>query len=183
MILWRVLAPEAGAAERERGGPLFFPRPFQGAGRHDNPARYGCLYLSTDATSTVVEAIARFRGAETLQKGMLLRGGRALALAELELRDDAELIDLDQPRVLARERLRPSGVATHQRVTTQQYAERLFDSHPSAVGIRWWSTFESSWINLTLFDRAARRLRAVELQPLTVDHPAVAEAAEFLGLA
>ena len=35
------------------------------------------------------------------------------------------------------------------------YAERLFDKHPDALGLRWWSTLESSWINVTLFDRAA----------------------------
>ena len=183
MILWRVLAADPGAAPREPGGPLFFPRPFQGRGRHDNPARYGCLYLTSDPTSAVVEAIARFRGSGDLREEMLAREGRPLAMARLELPDEAELIDLDEPRVLARERMRPSRVATHDRAVTQAYAERLFDKHPDAAGIRWWSTFESSWMNVTLFDRVWRRLRSRPPEPLTLDHPTVVEAAELLSLA
>jgi RES domain len=183
VILWRVLARDPGAAAREPGGALFFPRPFQGQGRHDNPARYGCLYLAADAVSGVVEAIARFRGAGEIGDEWLVRNGRRLAIAELELTDAAELIDLDEPSVLARERLRPSEVGTHSRRTTQAQAEGLFDAHPRAAGIRWWSTFESTWMNVTLFDRASRQLRAQRCEPLTLAHPAVVEAAEFLGLA
>jgi RES domain-containing protein len=183
VILWRVLPYARDAAPTERGGALFFPRAFQGRGRHDNPARYGCLYLGTEAVSAVAEAIAQFRGARGLSEGMLVRGGLPLGIAELELPDDPELIDLDDPRVLQRERLRPSTVATRTRTATQAYAERLFDAHPDAAGIRWWSTFESSWINVTLFDRAARALSTGAPEPLTLDHPAVAEAADLLGLA
>jgi hypothetical protein len=84
--------------------------------------------------------------------------------------------------VLRSERLKPSVVATRTRSTTQEYAARLFERHEEAAGLRWWSTLESSWINVTLFDRA-RRLRAGRAEPLTVDHAAVAEAADLLGLA
>jgi hypothetical protein len=72
---------------------------------------------------------------------------------------------------------------TSDRVTTQAYAERLFEAHPDAAGLRWWSTLESAWINVTLFDRAARALSAGEPELLKTGHPAVAEAAEMLGLA
>jgi hypothetical protein len=183
VILWRVLPRERTAGLREPGGPLFFPRSFQGTGRHDAPARYGCLYVTADAVSALVEALARFRGSGSLADDMLVRDGRQLDIAELELHDDSELIDLDEPQVLHRERLRPSAVATRRRAVTQTYAERLFDSRPDAAGIRWWSTFESAWVNLTLFDRAAPVLSAHRVEPLTLDHPAVVEAAEFLGLA
>jgi hypothetical protein len=161
---------------------LFFPRPFQGVGRHDNPARYGCLYASEAAPAAVAEVLAPFRGTG-IDDAILELRGLGLAIAALELPNDAALIDLDEPRVLKRERLRPSGVATRQRSATQAYAERLFDAHPDATGLRWWSTLESSWINVTLFDRAARVLSAGEPEHLTTGHPAVAEAAELLGLA
>jgi hypothetical protein len=182
VILWRVLPWQPAARPAEPGGPLFFPRALQGTGRHDNPARYGCLYLGTEPASAVAEAIARFRGTGELSGQMLVRGGLNLALAELSLLADAELVDLDEPRVLARERLRPSEVATRMRVETRAYAERLFDAHPEAVGLRWWSTLESSWINVTLFDRALAALSAGAPEPLTPAHPAVAEAAEMMGL-
>lgn len=182
MILWRVLPWEPSAEPSDRGGPLYIPRAFQGRGRHDNRNRYGCLYATVEAASGVAEILAQFRGA-SLVDGMLDIEGTRLAAVPLELADDAELIDLDEPRVLQRERLRPSGVATRNRTATQAYAERLFDAHPSALGLRWWSTFESSWINVTLFDRAARALSPGAPERLSLDHPAVAEAAELLGLA
>jgi hypothetical protein len=182
VILWRVLPWVPAARSGEPGSPLFFPRAFQVAGRHDNRARYGCLYASVDATSGVAEILAQFRGQELADRMLDVEGIR-LAVAPVELRVDAELIDLDDPRVLRRERLRPSGVATRQRSATQTYAERLFDAHPAAVGLRWWSTLESTWVNVTLFDRAAGVLTAGKPEPLTLDHAAVVEAAELLGLA
>jgi hypothetical protein len=182
--LWRVLPWDDRVRPREPGGALWFPRPFQGAGRHDNPDRYGCLYVAEDPASAVAESLASFRGAGDLSDAMLERSGRRLALVALDVPDDTELVDLDEPRVLRSERLRPSGVATRRRRATQEYAARIHDTHEDAAGLRWWSTLESSWINVTLFDRAARRLRARPPQPLAVaDDPAVAAAAELLGLA
>jgi hypothetical protein len=73
-------------------------------------------------------------------------------------------------------------VATRERTTTQRQARALYEGHPHAAGLRWWSTFESTWINVTIFDRAASRLRLVDVQPLAVNDPAVVEAADWLGL-
>ncbi len=183
MILWRLLPWQARASAREPGGALWFPRELQGAGRHDNPDRYACLYVSERPVSALAEALAPFRGTGRLSAAMLSRAGLALALARIELEDDGALLDLDDPRVLARVGLRPSRVATNMREVTQAYAERLFDEHPEAVGLRWWSALEASLVNLTLYDRAARSLSLLDVQPVTLEHPAVSEAAEMLGLA
>jgi hypothetical protein len=48
--------------------------------------------------------------------------------------------------------------------------------------VRWWSTFEALWTNVTLFDRAADRLRLTSVCALSVTDPAVVEAAQFLAL-
>lgn len=183
MILWRILPWDPSAALRDRGGALYVPRPFQGTGRHDNPDRYGCLYAAVNQVSPVAEVLAQFRGESGLREGMLEVEGSRLALAPLQLPDSAALIDLDDPAVLEREGLRPSEIATRRRAVTQGYAERLFDAYPEAAGLRWWSTLESSWINVTLFERAIGSVHAGEPERLTLDHPAVAEAAELLGLA
>jgi len=58
----------------------------------------------------------------------------------------------------------------------------LHDRHRRAAGVRWWSTYEAIWINVTIFDRAASRLRAGAIRALTVDDPVVVEAADFFGL-
>jgi hypothetical protein len=105
-----------------------------------------------------------------------------LGLAELELRDDAELVDLDEPAVLRRERLRPSRVATRDRDITRPQALALHERHAEAVGLRWWSTFESLWANVTLFDRAAAALRLVSIRALELADDEIVAAADVLGL-
>jgi hypothetical protein len=181
VILHRCFAWNGAVRDDGPDGPLWFPRMFQGEGRHDNPDAYGCLYLADRAVSSVVEQLAAFRG-QRLTASLLKRRGLPLALAEIELDDDAEVIDLDDPVVLRRERLRPSRVATRKRSVTQPQALALFEAHGDAAGLRWWSTWEAQWANVTLFDRAARRLRLAAIRQLTLDDPVVLEAADLFGL-
>jgi hypothetical protein len=181
VILHRCFAWDGRAAEADPDGPLWFPRLFQGEGRHDNPDLYGCLYLADRAASAVIEQLARFRG-QRLSAALLRRRGLPLAVAEIEIDDRAELIDLDDPVVLRRERLRPSRVATRSRDVTQPQARLIHERHPTAAGLRWWSTYEALWMHVTLFDRAIPQLRVRLVRPLTVDDPVVVEAAAFFGL-
>ena len=181
MILHRCFAWDQRAGDTGTDGPLWCPRIYQGEGRHDNPERYGCMYLSESPLSTLVEQLARFRG-QRLLPSLLRRRGLPLALADIELPDAAELVDLDDPVRLRRERLRPSRVATRDRSVTQPQALALHDRYRNAAGLRWWSTYEAVWINVTLFDRALSRLRVRSIRALRLDDPAVAEAADFFGL-
>jgi hypothetical protein len=181
VILYRCFAWNERAKDQEPDGPLWFPRVFQGEGRHDNPDLYGCLYLSDRPVASIIEQLARFRG-QRLLPSLLRRRGLPLGLAELELGDLPQLIDLDDPVVLRRERLRPSQIATRRRETTQAQARRLYEQHRDALGLQWWSTYESTWANLTLFDRAAAVLRVRSVRALVVDDPDVVEAADFFGL-
>ncbi|MGH9056212.1 MAG: RES family NAD+ phosphorylase [Acidimicrobiales bacterium] len=183
MRLWRVLPWDPSAPASSPGGALWVPREIQGTGRHDAPDRYGCLYLSEEAVSAVAEVLAPFRGTGEMRPEFLVRSGRQLAVAELELAFDAVLVDLDDPAVLAFESLRPSVIATGRRLVTQAYAARMFERRPGSAGLRWWSTLEASWIHVTLFDRAVRRLAVQEITPLSVEHEAVTLAASHLGLA
>ena len=181
MTLYRCFAWRRGARDDAPDGPLWFPRVFQGEGRHDNPDAYGCLYLSDRPESCIVEQLAAFRG-QRLMASILRRRGLPLALARLELDDDAGLLDLDDPAVLRRERLRPSRVATRRRAITQPQALDLYRRHPAAAGLRWWSAWEALWVNVTLFDRAAAGLRVVDVHELTLEDPNLLEAAELFGL-
>jgi hypothetical protein len=181
VILHRCFAWNEAAGHAGADGPLWFPRVYQGEGRHDNPDRYGCLYVSRSPLSPVVEQLARFRG-QRLLPALLRRRGLPLALADLELADGAELVDLDDPLVLRRERLRPSRVATRDRQVTQPQALALFDRHRRAAGLCWWSTYEAAWVNVTLFDRAAPKIRVRSVRALTTDDPVVVEAADVFGL-
>ena len=65
---------------------------------------------------------------------------------------------------------------------TQPQARRLHARHPAAAGLQWWSTYEALWMNVTLFDRAATTLRVRSVRALTLDDPAVIEAADWFDL-
>lgn len=181
MILHRCLAWNAAAAADAPDGALWFPRVLQGEGRHDNPDVYGCLYLADRPVSCVVEQIAAFRG-QRMTAALLRRRGLPLAIADIELDARATLIDLDDPVVLRRERLRPSVVATANRGVTQPQALALHARHAGAAGLRWWSRWEALWANVTVFDRAAPALTVKDVRTLTLEDPALLEAAEFFGL-
>jgi hypothetical protein len=180
VTLYRCFAWKERAGPTDEDGPLWVPRAFQGEGRHDNPDLYGCLYLTERPLSCIVEQLARFRG-QRLSPSLLRRRGLPLALAALVV-DEPELIDLDDPAVLRRARLRPSTVATRHRDVTQPQARTLYERHPEAAGLRWWSTYEALWSNVTLFDRAVPRLRVESVRGLTIDDPDVGEAADFFAL-
>ncbi len=182
MTLYRCFPWDGAARPEAQGGALWFPRMLQGDGRHDAPERYGCLYVSEEPVSVIVEQLARFGGTQ-LAAADLLRGRLPLALAALELAEGALLVDLDEPLVLAAEELRPSLVATHERPRTQGDAAALHERHRDAVGLRWWSTFEPQWANVTLFDRALEALEVADVGEIRLDDEVVEEAARFLGLA
>jgi hypothetical protein len=128
-----------------------------------------------------VERLARLAGTNVSQSD-LVRRGYPFALAAVALSDEAQLVDLDDPTVLVQEELRPSSVATNDRSLTQVQAGELFGRHFDAAGLRWWSTFESLWPNVTLFDRSERLLDVVDVKALDVHDEVVEEAAAFLGL-
>ena len=181
MIVHRCFAWNARARPDEQDTPLWVPRAFQGDGRHDNPDVYGCLYLTDGEVSAVVEQLARFR-TQRLQAALLRRRGLPLTMAALALDDRAEIVDLDDPRVLVRERLRPSMVATRRRQVTQPQARAVHSKHPRAAALRWWSTFEAAWVNYTVFDRAVSAMSVVNVRELSLDDDAVTAAADYLGL-
>jgi len=181
VILYRCFAWNERAREGEQDAPLWFPRIFQGEGRHDNPDLYACLYVADRAVSAVVEQIARFRS-QRLSPSLLRRRSLPLGLAEIELSAGAELLDLDDPAVLSREKLRPSVVATRRRAVTQPQARNLYERRRRAVGLLWWSTYEALWTNVTLFDRASSLLRLQSVRVLRIGDPAVAEAAAFFEM-
>jgi hypothetical protein len=139
------------------------------------------LYLADRPVSCILEQLAAFRG-QRLTAAVLRRRGLPLALAEIELDDQATLIDLDDPIVLRRERLRPSLVATTHRRLTQPQALDLYRRHPEAAALRWWSRWEALWANVTVFDRAAASLGLRGVRALTLEDWALLEAAEVFGL-
>lgn len=181
-MLYRVTRVHPAASAREFGGALHVPRAKQGRGRHDNPDLYGVLYASRSPISAVAERIIRFRGAVLDDADLRHPDGSFDTLLAIDVERVAPIVDLDEPREMVRRGLRPSTVATRARTPTQELAHAIYDE--GGPGFAWWSTIEASWSNVTLFaERAGSSVRvAMKPTPLTVDHPAVAEAAEFTGV-
>jgi RES domain-containing protein len=181
-VLYRVFPYRQGAGVTEPGGALFVGRDRQGMGRHDNPDRYGALYVSRAAESAIAERIQAFRGQELAEADLRRVDGTVLALATIDDGGLRGLVDLDEPRELVRRRLRPSGVATGNRTATQRLA---LDLHAEGIpGFAWWSTLEASWANVTLFAEAAAGSLRLAADPLALalDVPELRLAAETLGV-
>jgi len=126
------------------------------------------MYLTDRPVSAVVEQLARFR-TQRLTPFLLQRRGLPLALAEIELSDAAEIINLDDPSVLARESLRPALVATRRREVTQPQARRLHEQHPNAAELH--AQLGMVHYQLKNYDSAVLSLgRAVQLDESSQDY-------------
>ena len=183
-MLFRVYRALDGVAITARGGPLYVPRDRQGAGRHDNPGRYGAFYTARSEVAAVAESIQAFRGRDLNADDLELADGSRLALARLDAAAPVAPVDLDDPAVLVREGWRPSGVASRDRTVTQAMAARVFDS--GALGLSWWSTLDAAWTNVTLFAERTLDVGAVTMagggEVLSLRHPAVIAAADHLAI-
>lgn len=175
--LFRVLPHVAGARRGQPFHPLFVPAS-TGSSRVDNPDRYRVLYVGDSAAGAVAEAF----GWRPVWDQSMLRGRPGVpvssqALVEYEA-DELSVCDLDDAQRLVVLALRPSQVVTRDRAVTQAWAARVFDGGGFA-GVRWWSYYDPQWGSLGIWDVSGLRVREVTV--LTLDHPAVIEAAAVLN--
>lgn len=180
--LWRVFPWDPEAAPGEPFSSSYLP-PIQGKGRFDLPGvPAGVLYLAESPEHAVGEAIQHYRGHD-LREADLLVVGRALALVRVSVPPNvlARTVDLCDPEVLVREGLRPDRLAARDRTSTQRIAADLHRA--GHAGLRWWSALAGDWHTIVLFrDRLAEWPVHDAPERLTVDHPAVGEAAHALGI-
>ncbi|HEX9823517.1 MAG TPA: RES domain-containing protein [Actinomycetota bacterium] len=176
MRLHRVLPWVKGARAGTTGHPLFVP-PVQGAGRLDNPEHYLVLYASDAPAGAVAEAFGNLaEWSDGLFEGRPSIPGSATVLATYEL-EGAEVLDLDDAAALQARGLKPSDVVTRDRTVTQRWALDVFREGRWA-GARWWSYHDPRWGSFGVW--AVERLRVVDVEPLSRDHPAVREAGSVL---
>ncbi|MGI8874734.1 MAG: RES domain-containing protein [Egibacteraceae bacterium] len=175
MRLYRVYAGIASASPGRAGHPLTVP-PVQGAGRIDNPGRYGVLYVADTQPAAVGERFGDLRVWSTsMLAGRPYLPGSRMMLAVLRL--DGAVCDLDDPDELSRRGSRPSRVVTRDRETTQRWAREIHDEAAYA-GVRWWWFWNPDWGSAGVWHTA--RLTVVGSEPLTLAHPAVTGAAMAL---
>lgn len=171
--LYRVFPWVRGAPRGAPGHPLHVPT--QGFGRIDNPDRYSTLYIAEQAAAAVAEVLGAF---DVWDERLLVASSiGVLSVARFSI-GAAHVLDLDAPEPLAERGLIPSSIATRDRTRTQAWAARIFEERRWS-GVRWWGYHEATWGSIGLWRTTGMRVKSIE--PLTLDHPAVIEAADRLG--
>jgi hypothetical protein len=179
--LYRVFTFREGAAPHAPGGALHIPP--QGRGRVDNPQHYRAYYATQQPEAAVAEVLgAREPGpiqADSLRGSPLIKGS-VLALATVQIPSRERICDLDDPKELIARKLRPSKVITREYRVSQQWALVIFEERRAAqwIGVSWWSYYESSWTSVAVWKPSV--LKLLDVQPLTLEHTAVREAARIL---
>ncbi len=173
---------DSDATPGERFSPSHVPVP-TGRGRFDIPRGLSSvLYAAETPDHAVAEALQPWRG-RTLKPFHLLRAGFPLALVEVGVPSASarRLADLCDPTFLSARAVAPDTTASRFRGLTQPMARAAWEA--GFHGLRWWSSFWGDWHTVVLFaSRVSRGLGFGEPEPLTLDHPAVARAAELLGM-
>ena len=175
--LYRVFPWLRDARRGQPGHPALVPG--GGAGRIDNPEHYRALYLSDGPGGACAESFFF----KTMWDQKMLRGSPSLvgsvqAIATFDLDQTMPICDLDDAARLVDLSLRPSQVVTRERRVIQSWALQIYWQQRFG-GIRWWSYHDPRWGSHGVWAIEGLQLTAVE--PLHLDHPAVAEAAAVLN--
>jgi len=179
MLVYRVFPYLANAKDGEPGHPLYEHTP-QRSSRIDHPDYY-VWYLSRHAEAACGEAFGNQAVWGTAMFEFPLIGARR-ALATLSLPDSLRVLDLDDPHQLVRLGLRPTDVVRRNLAVTQAWGHRIWaerdpDQQRRWDAVQWWSYFRPSWTVLASWVRPT----LCEVTPLTVDHPALQDAAVSLN--
>ena len=181
-LFWRVFPWDPDFDEGSPFSPSYIP-PTTGRGRFDLPVACSpVLYVAESPDHAIAEALQPWRN-RPLRKPHLLRAGRPLALAGVQIASAkaSDLADLCDPGVLGRLRVKPDRVASRHRRRTQPIAASVWDS--GHAGLRWWSSFWGDWHGVVLFTaRTERSLRFGKPEVLSAETPALHEAAAALGM-
>ncbi|QZY52197.1 RES family NAD+ phosphorylase [Leucobacter tenebrionis] len=150
-------------------------------GRWDNADLYDSWYFSRSAVGAVAESF--YNKHRWIAEVFLTPAGHPRAIAEFEF-SGAPLLDLDDAATLLRLGVAPSRVVVQDLSTTQQLARRISESDEGThAGISWWSSQMPSETSVLLWGRDRQPppgLRLVGVQSLSLEHPAVVEAAARL---
>jgi hypothetical protein len=194
-VLWRAFPWDRAAPD---GAPFSLrsvaPGFRQNYGRFDLHGQPSVLYLAQTPAHAVAEVLRGLKshpGDPSTRHRLAdedLLGPRGLPRvvvgARLPARVADAVPDFARGEVLARFDVRADELCSRDRRVTQAAARRIH-AHPDAVpGFCWWSALHGDWHVVLLFlDRVGiGEIQFGEPEVLTVDHPAVAEAAEALGL-
>ena len=174
MTVYRAFPWDASAADDKSGGALFVAT--SSKNRISNPDLYSEIYVADSAEAAVAEALGDL---VVWRPATFTRAGQTLAIGTYDLADRG-IFDLDDIAALHGLGVkRPSRIVTPDRLTTQEWARRIFERKRYA-GAGWWSHYNADWRVYGIWDPDALRLSA-RPEPLSIEHPAVIEAATAIS--
>ena len=180
MRLFRCYPRVPGARKGRPGHWSYLPSP-QLHGRWDNAELYDSWYFSRSAAGAVAESFYSKR--QWIPEVFLTPAGDPRAIAEFEFPEEG-FVDLDDATTLLRLGLRPSHVVIPNLRLTQGIGRDLFEEESADhVGLSWWSSQLPSETSVLIWGSGGTPppgLRLVGIQSLSVEHPAVVEAASML---
>lgn len=180
---WRAYPWNPEAAENQPFSAAFVPAG-QGYGRFDLSGEdAGVRYYAETPEHAIAERIVRLRN-QTMEEADLIEFGFPLALVEVGI-DKAvasRLVDLCDTADLNPLGIQPDRTAFRDRTVTQAISQRIHDA--GYAGLRWWSAFFGEWHTIAVFARRAPNtsLQFGTPEPLHLDHPALRDAADALGI-
>lgn len=182
MRLFRCYPRAAGARRGRPGHWSYIPRP-QLHGRWDNTDLYDSWYFSRTPVGAVSESF--YSKQRWIPEVFLTPTGQPRAIAEFEYEPGPDaLLDLDDAATLLRLGIAPSEVVVQDLRTTQGLARDIFETDAERFsGLSWWSSQLPSETSVVLWGSDGEPppgLRLVGVQNLSVEHPAVIEAAARL---
>lgn len=181
MRLYRCYPRVPGARRGRPGHWSYLQRP-QLHGRWDNADLYDSWYLSRSAVGAIAESF--YNKQRWIPEVFLTPKLHSRALGVFEFDDDRPLLDLDDAEVLSGLGIKPSQVVVQDLSTTQEIARRIHGTASEEfAGISWWSSqlpSESSVLLWGADGAPPEGLRLVGIEPLSVEHPGVIEAAARL---
>lgn len=182
MLAYRIFPYLARATPGEPGHPLYEHRPQRG-GRIDHPD-YFVWYLGRSPEVAVGETFGDLAEWDPSMFEVPFLPGARRALGHFHLPDELRLLDLDDPVVLAERGLRPTHVVVRNLAVTQAWGHAIWaerDPHEPATrrwqAVQWWSYHHPSWPVVASWVRP----EVIRVEELTLDHPAVVEAARTLN--
>ena len=193
-VLWRAFpwdrtAPDGAPFSLRSVAPGFR----QNYGRFDQHGSPSVLYLAQTPAHAVAEVLRGLKRhpADPADRHRIVEDDlrtpghpRAVVSVRLPAQVADAVPDFARGEVLARYGVRADELCSRDRRVTQA-AARSIHEHPDQVpGFFWWSALHGDWhVVLLYLDRVGIDALAFgEPEVLTMEHPAVAEAAEVLGL-
>ena len=178
--LYRCYPRVPGARKGRPGHWSYLPRPQQ-YGRWDNADLYDSWYFSRTAVGAVAESFYNKR--RWIPEVFLTPAGAPRAIAEFSYTGGGPL-DLDDAQTLLGLEVRLSQVVVQDLGTTQAIARRAYETRThDCGGLAWWSSQLPSETSVLLWGsdgEPPEGLRLVGIQSLSLEHPAVVEAAARL---